>query len=257
VVIPAGEFLMGSEEHGSMDDKIVKGQGKRLMRIARGFALGRYPVTFDEYDVFLAATVSTRPRHRGEVEDFNWGRGRCPVINVALADAQAYCDWLNHMTGLQRDSCYRLPSEAEWEYACRAGTNTRRWWGEDWDPKKANGAFSFEDGRTSPVGHYSANPWGLHDMIGNVWERCADIYTQRISDLPQGGTPYKSPVDILKVNSMLMTDNILRSSRVQRGGAWNSSLQYLRSAARTGGRPSSRVNGVGFRVTRTLSTPAS
>jgi formylglycine-generating enzyme required for sulfatase activity len=246
IVIPAGEFLMGSaasearlkDDDRAYDDEIVKGQGKRPMRIARRFALGRYPVTFEDYDAFLDA----KERKRGEDEagDRNWGRGRRPAINVSWHDAQDYCDWLNRMTGLAGGSGYRLPSEAEWEYACRACTQTRRWWGDGWDPAKANGASSFESGRTSPVEHYGANPWGLHDMIGNVEEWCADDYAGNIAELPPDGAPY--------VEESQSTD----SSRVLRGGSWISHPHYLRSAVRYGFHPVSRAGDVGFRVARTL-----
>jgi formylglycine-generating enzyme required for sulfatase activity len=249
IIIPAGEFQMGSAESEAnlkgddqaYDDEIVKGQGKRPMRIARRFALGRYPVTFEEYDAFLEATSAKRKHGKDEADDHNWGRGRRPVINVSWDDAQAYCDWLNQMTGLHGEVGYRLPSEAEWEYACRAGTQTRRWWGDQWDPAKANGSRSFEGGRTSPVGHYAANPWGLYDMIGNVEEWCADQYVGNISDLPPDGSPYQG------------SGESKPSSRVLRGGSWNDGPQILRSALRGGYRPVVRVSiFIGFRVARTL-----
>jgi formylglycine-generating enzyme required for sulfatase activity len=142
------------------------------------------------------------------------------------------------MTGLQGEARYRLPSEAEWEYACRAGTDTRRWWGPAWDPAKANGA-NFEKGRTSPVDQYAANPWGLHDMIGNVWEWCADSYAENIAELPDGGAAYAGK------------DN---STRVLRGGAWFVNPWYLRSASRFRSNPVDRNIFIGFRVARTLVT---
>jgi formylglycine-generating enzyme required for sulfatase activity len=245
VVIPAGEFMMGSATNGArlqeadhaFDDEIVKGRGKRPMRIERRFALGCYPVTFEEYDAFLAATAGRRARGRNEADDMKWGRGRRPAINVSWQDARAYCDWLDEMTGLRGEAGYRLPSEAEWEYACRAGTQTRRWWGNDWDPSKANGNGSFEDGRTSPVDHYAPNPWGLHDMIGNVWEWCADHFAESISGLPDGGAPYQTSQG---------------GRRVQRGGSWFSNPRYLRSAIRYWDLPDLRGDDFGFRVARTL-----
>jgi formylglycine-generating enzyme required for sulfatase activity len=249
IVIPAGEFLMGSPESEAAlknaddpawDDEIVKGQGKRAMQIARRFALGRYPVTFEDYDAFLEATKAERQRAKDEADDQEWGRGQRPVIHVSWDDAQAYCDWLNRMTGLNGEFGYRLPSEAEWEYACRAGTQTRRWWGDEWDPTKANGDDSFEGGKTSPVGRYAPNSWGLHDMIGNVDEWCADGYAKNISDLPPGGAPYSEVPDSTE------------SYRVLRGGSWSNNPLNLRSAIRDRDRPGDRYSSVGFRVARTL-----
>jgi len=245
VVIPAGEFLMGSavgedglkEDDRAWEDEIVKGQGKRQMRIAHRFALGRFPVTFDEYDAFLAGLRENRKQPRRKPSDKGWGRGIRPVIDVSWHAAQAFCVWLNERIGLSGDRGYRLPSETEWEYACRAGTQTRRWWGDAWDSAKANGARSFEGGRTSPVGHYAANPWGLHDMIGNVYEWCADDWADSVAQLPADARVYRG------------TD---RSLRVLRGGSWGSLPEYLRSACRFRYQPVNRDIVVGFRVARTL-----
>lgn len=164
VVVPPGGFWMGSDssdDEADATEKIPDGKKCRT-RIADRFELGRYPVTFEEYEFFCAAKQHKIPPYQG------WGRGRRPVICVSWDDAMAYVDWLNGRLGV---NAYRLPSEAQWEYACRGGTNTRRWWRDEWDAKMADGDGSFEGGRTSPVDdpRYSANPWGLRDMIGNVW----------------------------------------------------------------------------------------
>ena len=106
--------------------------------------------------------------------------------------------WLNSRLGR---AAYRLPSEAEWEYACRAGKYTRRWWGDAWDAAKANGVRNFEGGRTSPVGHFPANPWGLHDMIGNVWEWCADIWTDKIAKIFRGWRAASKPATASSVET--------------------------------------------------------
>jgi formylglycine-generating enzyme required for sulfatase activity len=249
IVIPAGEFLMGSAESESLlkpedralDNEIVKGPRKRLMRISRPFALGRYPVTYKEYEVYLAATGQASAVDQTESRDINnFGHRLRPVVNVSWSDAQAYCTWLSEKTGLRGYFRYRLPSEAEWEYACRAGTQTRRWWGDDWDPEKANGNRSFEGGKTSPVDHYAANSWGLYDMIGNVFEWCADWFTVNISDLPGDGAAFAGTQDSLDV------------FRVSRGGAWSSIPQWLRSAVRGRSNLNVRDDFTGFRIARTL-----
>ena len=119
VIIPAGQFLMGSPEKRERGSTSERPQHR--VTIGRRFALGRYPVTFEEYDHFCVAT------QREKLKDQDWGRGRRPVINVSWQHAVAYCDWLSRQT----DKLYRLPSEAEWEYACRAGTTTRYSFGDN------------------------------------------------------------------------------------------------------------------------------
>ena len=122
LVIPAGEFVMGSPENES-ERRGSEGPQHKVV-IAKPFAMGRYAVTFEEYDRFCEATQRKKPG------DENWGRDRRPVINVTWDDAVAYCAWLSQQTG----ATYRLPSEAEWEYAVRAGTTTAFWWGDDMIP---------------------------------------------------------------------------------------------------------------------------
>ena len=131
--------------------------------IGRRFAIGRYPVTFDEYDRFCEAKQRKKPGDGG------WGRGRRPVIDVSWNDARDYVAWLSQETG----QAYRLPSEAGWEYACRAGTTSRYSFGDAITARDVNYADSGL-GRTSEVGAYPANRWGLHDMHGHVWEWVED-----------------------------------------------------------------------------------
>lgn len=226
VVIPAGSFLMGSPE--SDPDAGNDEKPQRQVKIERRFALGRGPVTFEEYDRFCAATNRRPPRDHG------WGRGRRPAIGVGWQDARAYCRWLR----LTSKAAYRLPSEVEWEYACRAGTTTRYWWGDDWDPTKANGDQTTH--RTTEVGAYPANPWKLWDILGNVWEWCADHWAGRLAELPSDGTAHVEP--------KAAADAL----RVVRGGSWNLGPGLLRCAFRFRGGAVNRYRQVGFRVARML-----
>ncbi len=179
VEILAGEFWMGS---GDDDEEASDGEKPRhKVTIVKPFAIGKYEVTFDEYDQFAHATGRALPSDQG------WGRGRRPVINVSWEDAVAYAKWLSEMT----DKPYRLPTEAEWEYAARAGSEKPRFWGDD--PKQAcqyanvadqsysqagygGETFDCDDGQpvTAEVGLFKANDFGLYDMLGNVLEWAQD-----------------------------------------------------------------------------------
>ena len=161
-----------------------------------------------------------------------WGRGGRPVINVDWEDAKAFVAWLSVQTG-QR---YRLLSEAEWEYACRAGTTTRYWWGDEITPENAN--YGQNVGKTSEVGKYPANPFGLYDMHGNVWEWVEDCWNDSYEGAPDDGSAWTSG-DCRR--------------RVLRGGSWDSDPGILRSACRVGIDTDGRYNTVGLRVARTLS----
>jgi formylglycine-generating enzyme required for sulfatase activity len=174
VVVPAGEFMMGSpasELERSADETQVR------TTIAQPFAVGKFAVTFDEWDACLAdgGCNGYRPG------DQDWGRGKRPVINVNWDDAKAYATWLSRKTG----KIYRLLSEAEREYATRAGTTTPFWWGSSITPKQANYDGSAEPYKgggskgeyrkaTVPVDSFEASPWGLYQMHGNVWEWTED-----------------------------------------------------------------------------------
>ena len=228
VALPAGEFLMGSPE-GEEDRDDFEGP-QHFVTIGYRLALGRYPVTFAEYDRFCAAT------RREPARDEGWGRARRPVINVSWQDAQAYVAWLAEETGFP----YRLPSEAEWEYACRAGTTTRYSFGDVIAPKQANYDRS-NHRKTTEVGGYPADPWGLYDMRGNVWEWVEDVW----HDTYQGAV----------CDGSAWTDNEgLKPyrERVVRGGSWDSSSGDLRSAFRGWNYPDGRSCDLGFRVARTL-----
>jgi formylglycine-generating enzyme required for sulfatase activity len=207
VALPAGDFLMGSpeDEEGCSDDE----SPQHRVTIGYRFALGRYPVTYDEYDHFCTAAKRKKPGDEG------WGRGRRPVINVSWLDAQAYVEWLAKETSKP----YRLPSEAEWEYACRAGTTTPFSYGEtiitdqaNYDShytygKGAEGVYRWR--RTTEVGSFAANPWGLYDMHGNVWEWVEDVWHGNYEGAPADGSPW---TNVLGKESS--------SHRVLRGGSW-------------------------------------
>jgi len=224
VVIPAGEFWMGSadDDPDAYDDE----KPRHLVRIARRFAIGRYPVTFAEWDACHAAGGT---RHRPKDED--WGRERMPVINVSWHDAEEYIAWLKGVTGKD----YRLPSEAEWEYVARGGTETPYWWGGKPDPEKAN--FDGKVGRTTAVGIYPANPWGLYDVLGNVYEWVADGWHGSYEGAPSEGMVWEGGES---------------SRRVVRGGFWYCNARYLRAAYRGGNVPGDRSFDLGFRLARTL-----
>ena len=171
-VIPSGSFLMGSPDDEPERDKKKEGP-QHQVSFARPFAIGVYAVTFDDYDLYCQVTG------RKLVEDSGWGRKRRPVTNVSWRDAVDYCAWLSGQTGQH----YRLPTEAEWEYACRAGTVTPFHFGDNINPKQVNynGNEPYCDGakgeyrnKTVPVDEFQSNAFGLYQMHGNVLEWCAD-----------------------------------------------------------------------------------
>ena len=193
------------------------------------FELSKYEVTFEEYDRFVAATGRRAPGDR------SWGRGRRPVINVSWKDAVAYTQWLSVKTGER----YRLPSEAEWEYAVRAGSTTAFTWGDDSGHNRANchGCRSeWDNKKTAPVGSFSPNGWGLHDMHGNVSEWVQDCWNFSYRGVSADASAWE-------------TGDCER--RVLRGGSWYDPPGNLRSARRrfSAGR---RYDYLGFRVARTL-----
>jgi len=231
VVVPAGSFMMGSPpgEKGRNDNE----GPQRRVTIARPFGVGKYEVTFAEWDACVAAGGCThRPGDRG------WGRGKRPVINVSWDDiTKEYLPWLSRKTG----KTYRLLTEAEWEYAARAGTTTPFWWGTSISPSQANYAGGEFRGKTVPVDSFVANPWGLYNVHGNVWEWVQDCSNESYSGAPADGSVWATGTC---------------SHRMRRGGAWNTYPQDLRSAIRYGYTPDERNFIFGFRVGRTLSAGA-
>ncbi len=257
VVIPAGEFLMGSpkSEAGRQDRE---GPQHRV-RIGKPFALGRYAATVGEFKRFVQAAgyQTEAERHPDEgiwtrdggklkvvaVKGKSWRDpgfaqdDRQPVVGVSWNDAQAYVKWLVEKTG----KLYRLPSEAEWEYAARAGTTSAYPWGHEAGSGYANfvGSGSEWSGkRTSPVGSFAANAFGLHDMIGNVWEWLQDCWNETYTGAPDDGRAWESGEC---------------DRRVVRGGSWGSEPGLARAAGRSWLGPGYRLNSLlGFRLARTL-----
>lgn len=272
VVIPAGTFLMGSPEN---EDGRAGNEGPRhRVSFERGFAMGRTEVSVLEFRIFVDETgYVTDAERRGwsRIYDTNTGRidrrprinwrhdylgGRAtndlPVIHVSFNDAEAYAAWLARRTGRP----YRLPSEAEFEYALRGGTQTRYWWG-DGSPEEAienvtgdgdvsavrgrwSAAFSeYTDGfwGPAPVASFPPNPFGLYDMGGNVMEWVEDCWHDSYVRAPSDGTAWVNPGCEL---------------RVLRGGAWSNSPEMCRSAFRLSDAPTGRDARVGFRVARDL-----
>lgn len=198
------------------------------------FSMGIYEVTFDEWDAcFADGGCSLNP------DDEGWGRGQRPVINVTWDDAQEYVNWLSMQTGKN----YRLPTEAEWEYAARAGTTTAYWWGDSIGINNANCNSNCLDSfaNTSPVGSFPANPFGLFDMNGNVWEWVEDCKNINYTNAPNDGSSWNSG-DCNK--------------HMDRGGAWINPAISLRSADRAASEAASRYT-LGFRVVKDLNQQSS
>jgi formylglycine-generating enzyme required for sulfatase activity len=228
IVIPAGEFLMGSapDEKGHSKDE---GPQHRV-RFERPFAVSMFPVTFAEWDACVAYGDCD-----AHVSDSRFGRGQHPVINVSRADAQRYATWLSRMTGKR----YRLLSESEFEYAARAGTTTAYSWGADIGPGHANctNCPGKREESTTVVGSFPSNPFGLYDMPGNVWHWVGDCMNDDYRGAPQDGSAWT-------------TKDCSRS--VARGGSWSNSADDLRSAARGEFWSDFRAPFIGFRVARSL-----
>ena len=228
VAVPAGQFMMGA----ASNDKAASGEEhpQHPVRIAKPLLVGKYEVTFAEWDACVADKGCTH-----KPDDFGWGRDNRPVVHVSWDDAQQYLQWLRAKTGKP----YRLLTEAEWEYVARAGTSTAYWWGDRLGNAQANCRVcgsQWDNRQTAPVGSFAANGFGLHDTSGNVWEWVEDCW----ADDHKAATP-----DGAAVSS---AGNCER--RVLRGGSWTNKEGNLRSSARAWGDPGGRVNILGFRVAR-------
>jgi formylglycine-generating enzyme required for sulfatase activity len=228
IVVPAGSFVMGSPptEKGRNADE----SPQHKVTIAKRFAISKFDVTFSDWDACVS--VGSCP----QVGDGGMGGGTKPVINVGWKEAEQYVAWLAAVTGQP----YRLLTEAEWEYAARAGTTTAYYWGDNIGTGNANciGCGSkWDNQQTSPVGSFKPNAFGLYDMAGNVFQWVQDCYNGTYDGAPTDGSAWTSE-DC--------------SRHVVRGGSWHIDPRSLRSAARVGATPDNRVYFLGFRVGRTL-----
>ena len=219
VWLPGGTFTMGDDHSDQSNEKPA-----RTVTLSH-FGIGKCPVTFEEYDAFCEATRREKP------SDQSWECGRLPIIDVSWDDAQAYCQWLSQQTGQD----YRLLTEAQWEYACRAGSGAAycfgndetqlfeyAWYGEDW-----------ESGSAHPVGEKKANAWGLYDLHGNVFEWVQDWYGAYSKEPQQDPSGSESG-----------------SQWVLRGGSWSHDAEDCRSAVRFRNNPGHRYHYLGFRLAR-------
>jgi formylglycine-generating enzyme required for sulfatase activity len=231
IVVPPGEFTMGSPS-----SELYRGaEMQHRVSIAAPFALGKYEVTFAEWD----ACVADGGCDGFKPDDQGWGRRNRPVIGVTWMDAKRYSAWLSKKTGKR----YRLPSEAEWEYAARAGTTTPFSFGTTITTAQANydGSSRYGGGpvgqsrmKTLPVGSFQPNPFGLYDMHGNVWEWTEDCWADEYT--------IKTPAD----GSPFLTANC--GGHVMRGGSWEDYPGDVRSAARVGSGAQEESWSDGFRV---------
>lgn len=231
VVVPAGSFTMGSPANES--ERSAEEGPQHLVTIARPFAVGRFGVTFDEWD----ACVAEGGCNGYKPSDEGWGRGRRPVINVSWDDAQAYVSWLSKKTG----KSYRLLSGAEYEYAMRAGTQTVYPWGNSVGTNNANChacGSQWDAKQTAPVGSFAANEFGLYDMVGNVREWTEDCYHETYSGAPPDGSAWVKDGNCYH--------------RVVRGGSFLLAPAFLRSASRYWFASDYRLRYLGFRVARAL-----
>ena len=216
--IPPGRFQMGSEWEQSFEDE----RPRHWVELSRGFWMGDTPVTQVLWAVVMDGATPS------EFE----GEGR-PVERVSWEDVQKFLERLSSLgPGLRM----RLPTEAEWEYACRAGTDTEYWSGDGEAALASVGWYGANSGReTKPVGQKPANPWGLHDVHGNVWEWCGDSLRE------YAASPELNPVGTRD-----------GSSRVVRGGSWRNTARSARSAFRSWNSPGYRNSYLGFRLVRGL-----
>ncbi len=228
VSIPAGEFIMGSPE-----DEVDHEEDEIEHNVSiEAFEMMRFTITFKQYDEYCKQVELELNKDEG------WGRDKHPVLFVNWFEARKFAEWLSKHTQIE----HRLPTEAEWEYACRADTDTAFSFGDEICDQDANydGTHAYDDGETGiargktlPVGQFAANPWGLFDMHGNVWE-----WTNSVYDSDYQGAETESAQE----NTF--------GPRVVRGGSWFHFVNNVRSAYRGRGYPNTSLNSFGFRLIR-------
>jgi len=216
--IPAGEFVMGSHD-------VMFAKPAHSVRVP-DFKLSKNEITYELYDLFVEQTGYDIPMD-------SWGRGKQPVTNVSWYDTQLFIKWLNSITTPAKP--YRLPTEAEWEYAARAGTQTAYWWGSHKGRNRSNCSDCISPWyrQTAPVGSYSPNPFGLNDTSGNVYEWVQDCWNSHFEQAPQNGSAWLSGYC---------------KYRVIRGGCWYFNHQEITSASRTWNTATKRDSTIGFRL---------
>jgi formylglycine-generating enzyme required for sulfatase activity len=268
VLVPAGSFAMGSLQSEPIRKLLyaVSERPQHPVTIARPFAIARHAATRGQFAAFVHSTG-----HETEGGAFIWTGTKLeedrkgswrnpgftqddnhPVVCVNFDDARSYAAWLSGQTGRE----YRLPTEAEWEYCCRAGTGTPFWWGSSITPAQANydGTYLYDGGgskgewrqATVPVSQFGPNPWGLYQVHGNVSEWCEDIWHSEYRGAPQDGSVWLERSG--PVISWLRGDRC--ASHIVRCGSWDCAPWLLRSASRRGGK--FRSANCGFRVARTI-----
>lgn len=226
--VPGGSFQMGSPEEEL--DRYDYESPQHLVTVP-SFFIGKYPITQAQWQAIATLPQVNRPL---EPDPSHFKGNGCPVENVSWLDAVEFCDRLSRHTGRP----YRLPNEAEWEYACRGGTTTPFHFGETitTDLANYNGNYTYGQGSTTEVGSFPANSFGLYDMHGNVWEWCLDHWHRHYEGAPTDGSAW------------IDQNAGSNAARVLRGGSWNYPPRYCRSATRNDGDPANRFNVIGFRV---------
>jgi formylglycine-generating enzyme required for sulfatase activity len=271
VVIPAGKFMMGSSPEetdrevevaptsfaSTIRKVVLTERPQHEVAINLPFALAKFPVTKKEFSAFvdetgytiaLGCSLYALQYHVSPQADWHSPgfvqTERDPVVCISWQDAKAYIEWLNKktmsLTNSANDGPYRLPSEAEWEYAARAGTRTARWWGDSIGRNNANCArcgSRWDQRQTAPVGSFPPNPFGLYDILGNVTQWTEDCWNESYTDAPIDAAPW------IKGNCQ---------RRLARGGDWAGFPWVVRSATRFGLFAEHRLNLTGFRVAKTL-----